>query len=171
MSQPSPLTSRERADLIAYLDGELSGEAARAVEARISLDPHYRAEAESFKRTWEMLDFLPRKEPSPSFTERTLSRIDSAPRPAAPPPLPVPTPRRVWPWQRLALGGAWVAALLLAGWLGYRGYYLCAAREPGERELVRDLRIIENLRFYELVEDLEFLRQLDHPDLFGEASD
>ncbi len=39
---------------------------------------------------------------------------------------------------------------------------------PHERDLVRDLRIIENLRYYEPVESLEFLRELDHRDLFGE---
>ena len=40
--------------------------------------------------------------------------------------------------------------------------------EPGEAELTRDLRVIENKRYYDLVDDLDFLRQLDHPDLFGE---
>ena len=42
--------------------------------------------------------------------------------------------------------------------------------EPGEKELVRDLRLIENKRFYDLVDDIDFLRQLDQPDLFGEET-
>jgi hypothetical protein len=33
---------------------------------------------------------------------------------------------------------------------------------------VRDLRLIENKRLYDLVEDLEFLQALDDPDLFGD---
>ena len=33
---------------------------------------------------------------------------------------------------------------------------------------VKDLHVIENLRTYELVEDIDFVRQLDQPDLFGE---
>jgi anti-sigma factor RsiW len=162
------MTDQERADLVAFLDGELTGEEARAVEARLNLDPRARAEAESLKRTWELLDFLPRPEPSPSFTERTLSRLDPAEVarsgsrgvPAAPPPR----------WRRAALVAAWAASLLLAGWLGYRGYQWAAPREPGEAELVRDLRLIENLRFYELVDDVGLLEQLDDPDLFGEET-
>ena len=74
MSRP-PLSDDERADLVAYLDGELSGEAAREIEARINLDPTVRAEVESLNRTWELLDYLPKPEPSPNFTERTLSRL------------------------------------------------------------------------------------------------
>jgi len=39
MSNPGPLDEQERADLVAYLDGELGGEAARALEAKLSLNP------------------------------------------------------------------------------------------------------------------------------------
>ncbi|MGL4555560.1 MAG: anti-sigma factor family protein, partial [Gemmataceae bacterium] len=56
---PVPLTARERADLVAYLDGELSGEAAESMEAKLNLDPRMRAEAESLKKAWDLLDFLP----------------------------------------------------------------------------------------------------------------
>lgn len=162
---PSPLSDEERADLVAYLDGELTGEAAQEMAARISLDPRVRAEAEALKRTWDLLDFLPRPEVAPSFTERTLSRIQPLSPSAAPSPhhtAPLPAGWRV------ALAGSWVAALLLAGWLGYRGYHALAPGRSVEADLIRDLRVIENLRFYEQVEDLEFLKQLDDPDLFGE---
>src|SRR4051812_30678918 len=80
MTIPSGLSEQERADLVAYLDGELTGEAARALEAKITLDPQARAEAETLKRTWELLDFLPKPEPSASFTHRTLSRINPVPK-------------------------------------------------------------------------------------------
>ena len=50
----------------------------------------------------------------------------------------------------------------------YRGYAWVAPIEPGEADLVRDLRLIENKKAYDNVEDFEFLRQLDHPDLFGD---
>jgi anti-sigma factor RsiW len=155
------MTEQERENLIAYLDGELHGEAARAIEAKISRDPAIRKEAESLKRTWAMLDFLPRPAPSPSFTEQTLSRIS-----------PVQTGRMpaLWPrWRWWLLGLGWAASLLLAGWAGYAGYSrLAPPPEPGEKELLRDLRIIENKRMYEAAGDIDFLRALDHPDLFGE---
>src|SRR4051794_1130478 len=108
MSQLPPLSEQDRADLVAYLDGELTGEAARAVEARISLDPRVRAEAETLKRTWDLLDFLPRPEPSPSFTQRTLSKVAPVRRPG-PPPLPAGQGKRGR--RRAALWAGWAAAL------------------------------------------------------------
>lgn len=169
MSDPRPMSEEEQADLVAYLDGELHGEAAQSLEARLGRDARLRAEADSLKRAWDLLDFLPQPEPSPSFTERTLSLVE----PAGLPRRSGELPRRVypagsWPWGRVALGVGWAAALLLAGWLGYRGYGLVSPRQPGDAELLRDLRVIENKRLYDLVEDLQFLEQLDHPDLFGD---
>jgi hypothetical protein len=37
-----------------------------------------------------------------------------------------------------------------------------------EESLVRHLRVLEKWRQYEAIDDLEFLRALDHPDLFGD---
>ena len=75
MSERPPLSDEDRATLVAYLDGELDEDAVRQVEARISQDPTVRAEVESMKRTWELLDYLPRAEPSPTFTHRTVSLV------------------------------------------------------------------------------------------------
>jgi anti-sigma factor RsiW len=162
MSQPpAPLNEKDRAELVAYLDGELPDEAARAMEARIALDPAVRAEAEALQRTWDLLDFLPRPEPSPSFTARTMSRVGPLSRSAG---LRAPRP---W-WKRLAFAGGWAAAVLAAALGGYLGYGRLVPREPGDEELVRDLRLIENKRFYDMVGDIDFLNQLDDPDLFGE---
>src|SRR5262249_40048474 len=60
MSKRRPLSEDERADLVAYLDGETTGDAKRAIEAKLNLDPVWRAEAASLKRTWNLLDYLPR---------------------------------------------------------------------------------------------------------------
>ena len=162
MPSSSPLNEQERADLVAWLDGELEGEAARALERKLSLDPAARDEADALRKTWELLDYLPRPEPSASFTHRTLSRL--APAQAA---RPRPT---VWQrWRRPVLGAGWAAALVAAAVGGYAGYNrLAPPHEPGERDLVRDLRIIENKRYYDAVEDFDFLRALDQPDLFGD---
>src|ERR1051325_5882976 len=69
------LSDEERATLVAYLDGELDEAAAQAIEARLSSDPHARAEADTLLRTWDLLDYLPRTEASTSFTHRTLERL------------------------------------------------------------------------------------------------
>lgn len=158
--QPPPLNDEERDDLVAYLDGELKGARADEVEAKISRDPAIRAEAETLKKTWELLDYLPKPEPTPSFTHRTLDRL-AALRPTG--PQPIPTRRR---WGLALLG--WAAALLIATVVGYAGVQLAFPPDRTDEELARDLRVLENFSLYETVEDMEFLRGLDHPDLFGD---
>ena len=49
MAKQQPLSDDDRADLVAYLDGELDEEASRALESKLSLDPKARAEADSLK--------------------------------------------------------------------------------------------------------------------------
>lgn len=80
------------AELVAYLDGELDPIAARQVEDRLARDPGARARAAELKKAFDLLDFLPKPEPSPTFTTRTLDRlpaVKSGPNPtAAVPPNP-----------------------------------------------------------------------------------
>lgn len=159
MTEPLRLSEQERADLVAYLDGELTGEAARAWEAKLSLNPAARAEAEALRRTWDLLDYLPPTTPSVSFTHRTVERLT---------PIRAGERRRGQRWRARSLGVGWAAALLVAGWAGYAGYNWFVPREPGDSELLHDLRLIENKRYYDLVEDLEFWQALDKPELFGD---
>jgi hypothetical protein len=77
----------------------------------------------------------------------------------------------VWQrWRRVVLGVSWAAALLVAALGGYTGFNRLVPRDPGDQDLVRDLRLIENKHLYDLVEDIDFLGALDHPDLFGEPN-
>src|SRR5437588_9479528 len=145
--QPQLDDEDERDELVAYLDGELDEPTARAVEARLNVDPAAREEADTLQRTWELLDYLPRAEPSSSFTHRTMERLE---------PVVRTTMIRVRPWRRwrpVALGLGWAAAALLAGVGGFCGMTLYETRHHRhqEQELVRDLRIIENKRLYEHV--------------------
>jgi anti-sigma factor RsiW len=172
MAKLPPLSEKEREDLVAYLDGELDAATARALEAKLNLDAEARAEAESLRRTWEMLDYLPRPEPAAAFTSRTLERVSSLQQ-----PLPA-DPERGKHWLPLLFGAGWAAAVLLAGTLGFIGVRWLSAsnRVPTpttkpvdvDALLVQDLRLIENKRLYDLVEDVGFLRELESPDLFGD---
>jgi anti-sigma factor RsiW len=164
MSELSPLSERERADLVAYLDGELKGEAARKVENRIAHNSVVREEAESLRRAWEVLDFLPLPEPSSHFTHRTVEKVAPVLAPAA----PVERPRRIW-WA-LGIAAAWAIAVGLALAAGYGTTRVTTPREPDEQDLVRDLRVIENKRLYDAAEDLDFVRELDAPELFGDEA-
>ena len=161
MSERPALNEEERATLVAYLDGELDEESVRQVEARISQDPAVRAEVESMKRTWELLDYLPRVEPSPTFTARTVSMVTGEQRAAL-----LGRQRR----RRWLYGTGWAAAVLIAALAGYAGVTYLTPREPTDEELARDLRVVENRRLYEQVDSLDFLKRLDQPDLFGDDS-
>lgn len=153
----------DQAELVAYLDGELGTERARAVEARLARDPVARARAEALKKTYDLLDYLPRPEPSPDFTRRTLTMIDR-------PPAEVPTA----PAGRYRYA-VWAAAgvLACAGGYGAHALFPPAHRVGGELHF-DDVRVIENLPLYVGVDDLAFLKRVDEAGLFpdepGEAA-
>jgi hypothetical protein len=184
------------AELVAYLDGELDPPAARRVEARIAADPKLRARAESLKRSYDLLDFLPKPEPSAAFASRTLDKlpaVKSSPVPAVPSgsaPVPITTPSgtlalstsagvpaapaRSWPW-------AVAVVLLVAGSLGLGYLGAAAARtylfppppsaEPTADNLpLADLRVVELLPLYAPADDLEFVEKLAESDRFGEGA-
>src|SRR5437764_5906332 len=129
MTTPPPLDDAQREDLVAYLDGELDEETARALEAKLSLDSAVRAEADQLRRTWELLDYLPKAEPSASFTHRTLDRV-SALRPGGAEPAGAGRRR---PWL---VGLGWAAAALLAVTVGYAGVHLVYPPDRSDEELV-----------------------------------
>jgi anti-sigma factor RsiW len=174
MAKLPSLSAKEREDLVAYLDGELDAQAAGDLEVKLNLDAEARAEAEALRRTWEMLDYLPRPEPAPTFASRTLERVSSLGLPVQPAEASEIGKR----WRPWLLGGGWAAAVLLAGTLGYAGVSWLSPSNPATTHtnkpvdvdalLVKDLRLIENKRLYDLVDDVGFLRELDAPDLFGD---
>jgi anti-sigma factor RsiW len=160
-----PLSEQERENLVAYLDGELDEESTQALEAKLNLDAEARAEAEAMKRTWGLLHYLPRPEPAADFTHRTLEKL------ALKKPIETGLMPRVT--SRGWLGAGWAAAILLAAGLGWWGAGLLTKPSPvssEDEQLVRHLRVIQKLPLYEQVDDIEFLRALDHPDLFGEEA-
>ncbi len=170
MANLPPLSEEERAELVAYLDGELPKPAALALEAKLNTDPRLRTEVDTLRCTWEMLDYLPKPELSANFTSRTLDRV-SAIRPIS---RPLKIRGRWRPW---ALGLGWAAAVLVAAVAGYGGGHWLSNRThqpaPGQAvdvqpQLVKDFHIIENRQLYERVDDMDFLRALLDPELFGE---
>jgi anti-sigma factor RsiW len=168
MPQSSSLTPEDQADLVAYLDGELTGPAAASLEAKLNRDPRARSEAQLLRRTWEMLDYLPRPEASVTFTTRTLERL-AVRRIGSRTPLPDS-------WRKWAAGAGWAAAVAAALGVGYLAGQRLPHQPPAaaeatpdlDRELARNLRVIENRSLYDHVDDITFLRALAASDLFGE---
>jgi anti-sigma factor RsiW len=154
-------------ELVAYLDGELDPAAAEAMATRLSLDPHLRAEADALQRAWDILDVLPRPQPSAAFLTRTVSQV--IPTAAASATAVVPT---LPPMSAGRSGGLFwgvsVILILVAGLGGYVGRALLVPRGQEYEQITRDAALLHNLRLYRTVEDLDYARQLDDPTLFGE---
>lgn len=155
------LTDEDRDNLVAYLDGELDEDTARDLEGKLNEDPLARAEAETLTQAWGLLDYLPRAEPSAALTHRTLERL--ALQTAAMPRLASSR------WLRNLVCAA---AVLLAFGVGFATTHFIGrpAEDPPEvdEHLARHLRAVDKVRAYEKVDDVSFLGELDHPDLFGE---
>src|SRR3954451_21136816 len=71
------LSPEERANLAAYIDGELTENEARVIATKLSFSPTARREVESLTKTWELLEYLPRPKASDDFPDRTLTSLRS----------------------------------------------------------------------------------------------
>jgi anti-sigma-K factor RskA len=155
-------------DLIAYLDGELDDDAAEAVESQLANDPAARARADEHKKAFDLLDYLPKSEPSPTFTNRTITRLmpTAAVSGSQPTPTVPPFRRKVGPEVL-----AWAVLAVLAVSVAFVGSQVWRHAVPPTGELLlSDLPVIESLPLYAGVDDLAFLRELDKFDPFGSES-
>ncbi len=165
MEPQSALSPEQRADLVAYLDGELDNEAAVAIERLLAANPEVRREAELLSRTFELLEELPHVATSKEFTARTLSaikvsRVEKSGSGGA---------ARLWsqPMRRAVVAAGSVCALVAAALIGY----LSTNRWIPDRSeaLIRDLPVIENVDKYAEVEDIAFLRALEKSEMFNDS--
>jgi anti-sigma factor RsiW len=154
------LTPDERADLVAYVDGELPEAHSRMLSTKLTHSATARREVEMLQKTWEMLDYLPLPQVTAQFPEKTISHI-----------------------RRLELQGrtwepvvvAWSARLarvvfyLLMG-ATFLGVGFALTRwvwpDPTTR-LVNDLTLAEHLDEYLEIGSYEFLSQLAESKEFG----
>jgi len=172
---PTPPTDDALPDdpeLIAYLDGELDADDSRTVETELALDEAVRTKAEEYKKTYDLLDYLPKPEPSSTFTTRTLTRLQpvlstssvSVPVVSTSGTMPA---RRVRVWPELLL---WAVALAAIGGAGFFGHSLAEPylNPPPETEKFdqADLPLIHDLPLYAGVDDLEYLVKLREGGVF-----
>lgn len=147
------LTPAERANLVAYLDGELNDAEARAISSKLTASPTARREVDVLEKTWELLEYLPRPKAPEDFTERTLTGVRQIEDKGG--KLETALVQTTRGAVRAAL---WVAAALLAGGAGYALTYW-GWPDPTAR-LARELSIAEHLSEYRDVGDFDFLKQL-----------
>lgn len=170
---PEP-DDRATEELVAYLDGELDPQAAEAVVAKLGRDPALRAQADSLQRAWDALDLLPRPEPSAAFTSRTLSQVmpaaagsgQTAFLPGGPAVATMPAMSSPRPGAGFWLASA--ALVLAAGFGGYVAHW-ALARPTGPP--LEDVPLMKNMRLYRHVDDMDYLKHLESPELFGDEAE
>jgi hypothetical protein len=156
------LTPDERADLVAYVDGELPEVHARTIATKLTKSATARREVEMLERTWEMLDLLPLPQVTERFSEKTLSQIRR-----------LEVQSRAWEpligeWSA-RLGRVAVYLFLAGGCLGL-GYSLTRWAWPDKTvRLVNDLTLADHLDEYLDVGSFEFLTELAESPQFGPA--
>ena len=158
-SSPAPSDD----DLVAYLDGELDDATARQVEEKVTADAATRTKVQSLRKTYDLLDFLPKPEPSANFATKTVTQIQNLPSHSS----DVSTVRRAnSKWVGMSLAACAAIAVGIA--IGILARPSAPVAEPLTPDL---LPVLARLPFYTGVDDLEFLRKLDSPDLFGNDPD
>jgi anti-sigma factor RsiW len=147
------LTPDERADLVAYVDGELPDATARALTTKLTQSATARREVELLKKTWELLGHLPFPEVDDRFAERTITEIRQVELKS---PAWESSVRSVSSWAVQAAAYIVLAVLGLgAGYAATRWLW----PDPSAR-LARDLSLAEHLDEYLEVGSFEFLNQL-----------
>lgn len=158
--QPAAAQAALVEQLVAYLDGELDSGARRVLEQRLAEDDQCRQTLRQLQRSWDLLDELPRAEADEAFTHSTLTIVTVAAKAEA--------DRRVAARRRsvriargIAAGGA--VAACLAGYVVVSWF-----AERGNRQLLRDLPVVQQVDEYRYAGNLEFLRMLEKEGLFVE---
>lgn len=146
-------------ELVAYLDGELAADERGRLERRLADDQAFRTRLKALQRTWDALDLLGRADPDEGFTRTTVELVavkaaadvqDETARTAR---------RRTWGFV------AWGAGALSAAVAGY--FVLSHRLGQEDRELVRDLPVIERVDEYRSADSLEFVKALEESGLFA----
>lgn len=169
----APLDEIDRENLTAYLDGEVDEETARSIEARINTEPELRLAADAMKQAWDMLDYLPKTEASSNFTNKTLERLEIH-KPVSTMSMP-----RAMAWQKPLVYVLWALGLLIAFVVGFSVARVQGPTLPNssqyspnqvEETLQNRQHLLENKQLYDPIDNLDFLKGLEHPELFGEDS-
>jgi anti-sigma factor RsiW len=170
------------AELIAYLDGELDHRKAEEMERRLDQEPQLKAAAEGYKRTWELLDYLPQPDPSPTFTTRTVDKMavlrpTQAAMPTSmssatlTPVTSLSTAGKNSPaWRWLGVGATAIVLFVLG--YGISGVSSRKPAKPDDREvdeqMARDLRVLDHWNLYQYGDDINFVEALSRPEYFGD---
>ncbi len=162
MSQNHDAHDQQLEEIVAYLDGELSGDECARVERRLASDEDFRQQLQSIDRAWTVLDELPMTTVDDRFSRTTLSmvvEVAAEELQAKTRALPMARRRR---WLATTFGALTAAAL---GFLVFR-----VAWPNPNQSLLADLAVIDNVDIYSQFKDIDFLQRL-HEELGDELDE
>ena len=161
MNASEKMTSQQRENLVAYLDGELDEVATEEIERTLAHSAEARHEVDMLTRTWELLDTLPKSKASDEFSERTLSsiKVDDLKHSEA-------GWFRSANWGRRMVPVFWGLVLIVAATVGFSVSRYGISEES--EKLVEELPLIDNYNVYSDIVDVEFLQELRKSGLFDE---
>lgn len=159
-----PSSSDEAVDqvtqLVAYLDGELAADEVAVVEKRLAQDKDYREHLRQLQQSWDLLESLPRTSVNEDFTRSTVEMV------AVSVGQQVHQRLNQESWSRRL---RWGVAGLIAAVFAIGGFGLVYERVTREnRQLMKDLPVIERVDLYREVNSIEFLEKLAAEGLFDE---
>jgi anti-sigma factor RsiW len=161
-NQPDAAVIEE--ELVAYLDGELPAAEQVRIERRLADDVAYRQKLAQLQKAWDLLDLLQKAEPDAEFTRSTVEMVAIQQEMDAEQVQTTAQQRRLAWW----LGGSLAIALSAAAGFFVVQYQLASP----ERQLLKDLPVIERVDQFRSVESLDFLEKLREEGLFaGEGED
>ena len=150
-----------RANLVAYLDGELNERDMQELDEVLVQQPDARANVEQLRQTWDLLDVLPRPAVTEEFSAQTLATMQVIRDEEPPPPSP-------WP-RRGLLAIVWALVLSVSG---VAGVLLADRWQPDPtHKLIAQLSVVERLETYREIGDLEFIKALAETERFPRDSE
>jgi len=150
-------------ELVAYLDGELASDEASRFETRLTSDPDLRIRLRQHQQVWDLLDSLPKTDVADNFTRSTVESVAISVRRENDQEIRRGSQRQRYTW--------WIAGevIVVAALLGFLIVRLVVSAP--NRQLVKDLDLLENLDAYRHAEDVDFLRALEREGLFSVESE
>lgn len=150
MEKLSRLSTEDRENLSAYLDGELDDGGTQRIETLLVQSSVARNDVELLSKTYDLLDELPRPDAPKDFLEKTLAtaKMEQVKHPISEQQWFITT-------QQILILSGWTVALVVASVIGFMVTYQYIERP--DDALIQELPLIQNLDRYEEVQNVEFL--------------